>query len=177
MVIVGPLQNGDPGNAATGAVSTYNPAALLNPRAFNGTAVLNDGIQNNFFNGPGTITRTEFTPLEFSFDGANTNCSEPATSNTAHTPNQSNGYGDMIERMNNVEHRTLAPSQNKRRKLETENGFGSKPAFSAGESSILSQHIKEGGQESKQAANTRVEMVDLTSGSASFSSKRHELVG
>lgn len=160
----GPLQNGDSGNTTTGPVSTYNPAALLNPRAFNGTAVPNDGLPNNCFNGPSTTTRAEFTPLEFSFDSANANCSDPATPNTAHTPSQSNGYGVMIERMNNVEHRTLAPSQNKRRKLETENGFESKPTFRAGGNGILGQHVKERGQESEQAANTRVEMVDLTSG-------------
>lgn len=73
----------------------------------------------------------------------------------------------MIERMNNVEHRTLASPQYKRRKLEPEEGFGLKPSFGTGGGGMMGQYIQEKKEESKRAGSTQVEMVDLTSGSRS----------
>ncbi|KAI0206329.1 SNF2 family N-terminal domain-containing protein [Astrocystis sublimbata] len=69
----------------------------------------------------------------------------------------------MIERMNNVEHRTLVPPQNKRRKLELGESFESKPNFEAGGSGMLGQHLREI-REQHERPGSAVELVDLTSG-------------
>ncbi|KAJ2988921.1 hypothetical protein NUW58_g3727 [Xylaria curta] len=155
----GPVRNGVPNHAAAGSASTYNPAALLNPRAFNGLAAPNNGIQNHFFNRSGSST-----PVEFSFDSLDNRFSDLPMHQAANTLDPPSGLGTMIERMNNVEHRTLVSPQHKRRRLETEQGFESDPGFTAGGSGMMGQHIKERREESKRASSTQVEMVDLTSG-------------
>lgn len=87
--------------------------------------------------------------------------------------NSPNGYGAMIERMNNLEQRTVTPQ--KRRKVETEDGFEQKPGFGSGGSGMMGEYIKEKREEnSKRLANTQVEMVDLTSGSRSSLFERRE---
>ncbi|KAI0098208.1 SNF2 family N-terminal domain-containing protein [Nemania sp. FL0031] len=156
--IAGSVRNGDP-NIPAASASTYNPAALLNPRAFNGLAAPNNGIQNHFLNGSGSST-----PVEFSFDSPGQQFSTPPTYYPASTLGPPNGYGTMIERMNNVEHRALVSPQLKRRKLENGEGFESKPSFGAGGSGMMGQHMKERREESKHSLTTQVEMVDLTSG-------------
>ncbi|TRX98329.1 hypothetical protein FHL15_000974 [Xylaria flabelliformis] len=155
----GSVRNGDPNNAPAASAPTYNPVALLNPRAFNGLAAPNNGIQNHFFNSSGSST-----PVEFNFDSPDNRFSDLPMHRVASTPNLPSGFGTMIERMNNVEHRALASPQIKRRKLELEESFESKPGFGAGGSGIIGHHIKEKREESKRNGSTQVEMVDLTSG-------------
>ncbi|TGJ88287.1 hypothetical protein E0Z10_g413 [Xylaria hypoxylon] len=155
----GLVRQGELNNTPSAEAPTYNAATLLNPRAFNHLVAPNNGTQTPFFNGP-----SSFTPVEFSFDSPSNRFSDLPMHQAANPLGPPNGFGTMIERMNNLEHRTFASPQTKRRKVETENGFETKPSFGAGGSGILSQHITEEGEESKQAARTQVEMVDLTSG-------------
>ncbi|GAW12145.1 hypothetical protein ANO14919_015030 [Xylariales sp. No.14919] len=155
----GPVRNGEPSNTSSVEAPTYNAAALLNPRAFNHLVAPNNDIQPSFFNGSGSLT-----PVEFSFDSPNNRFTDLPLHQATNPLSPPNGFGPMIERMNNVEHRAFASPQTKRRKLETENGFEAKPSLGGGGSGILGQHIAEKRQESKQVASTQVEMVDLTSG-------------
>ncbi|KAI1823124.1 SNF2 family N-terminal domain-containing protein [Xylaria intraflava] len=69
----------------------------------------------------------------------------------------------MIERVNNIENRTVAPPLSKRRKIETQVDSELKPSFGACGSGILGQHIKEK-REDKRVTNTPIVTVDLTSG-------------
>ncbi|KAI0815779.1 SNF2 family N-terminal domain-containing protein [Xylaria sp. FL0064] len=154
----GPVRYGDSNNAPA---PNYNPAALLNPRAFNGLPTPNNGIQTPFFNGSGSST-----PVEYSFESPSSRFSDLPIHQTASPLSPPNGFGAMIERMNNVEHRTLVAPQNKRRKVETEDRPETKPGFGAGGSGMIGQHIAEKREESRQAASTQVEMVDLTSGNS-----------
>ncbi|GAP84855.2 putative transcription termination factor 2 protein [Rosellinia necatrix] len=157
--LINSVRNGDSNNIPTSSSSTYNPAALLNPRAFNGPAQPNNGIQNQFFNGSGSST-----PVEFTFDNATHNYSDRPTYQTANPPGLSNRYGAMIESMNNVEHRALVSPQHKRRKVETEEGFQPKPGFAVGGGGMMGQHVNDKMEGPRHAASTQIEMVDLTSG-------------
>ncbi|KAI0971361.1 SNF2 family N-terminal domain-containing protein [Xylaria arbuscula] len=139
---------------------TYNPAALLNPRAYHSPVAPNNGIQNSLFNGSGSLA-----PVEYSFDSPSSRFSDLPIHQAASPASSANGFGTMIERMNNVENRTLAP-QTKRRKVEGGDGLEAQPGFGAGGSGIIGQYITEKRAESKQAASTQVEMVDLTSGNS-----------
>ncbi|KAK5628369.1 hypothetical protein RRF57_004084 [Xylaria bambusicola] len=138
---------------------SYNPAVLLNPRAFNGVVAPNNGIQTPFFNASGTST-----PVEYSFDSPSSKFPDLPMHQVPNPLTPPNGFGNMIERMNNVEHRTFAAPQSKRRKLEVDDGSETKPSFGAGGSGIISQHITEKRAESKQTASTQIETVDLTNG-------------
>ncbi|KAJ8114898.1 hypothetical protein ONZ43_g4794 [Nemania bipapillata] len=120
------MRNGDP-NTNTISASAYNPAALLNPRAFNSLASPSNGVQGQFLNGSGTST-----PVEFSFDSPSHQFSPRPMYQPMNPPNLPNGLGSMIERMNNVEHRTFAPPQQKRRRLEAGDGPSSKPGLGPG---------------------------------------------
>ncbi|KAI1155188.1 SNF2 family N-terminal domain-containing protein [Nemania diffusa] len=158
----GSVRNGDP-NTPVASASPYNPAALLNPRAFNGLVAPNNGVQNHFLH----HNSGSSTPVEFSFDSPSHQFSTPPMYQPLNPPNQPNGFGAMIERMSNVEHRAFVPPHQKRRKVETGEGPDSQPGFSAGGSGMMGQHMKERREEYKKAATTQVEMVDLTSGNDS----------
>ncbi|KAI2635247.1 SNF2 family N-terminal domain-containing protein [Xylaria nigripes] len=153
-------QNGDPNNSAPVTITTttrpYDPAALLNPRGPNSLALPTSRVQNGFPTHSGSST-----PVEFSFDSPNSHSSALMThqaANQLNPVNPSNGYGAMIERLNNVENRLPVPLS-KRRKLETE----SKPNFGAFGSGMMGQHIMEK-KESRPVASAPVVTVDLTSG-------------
>ncbi|KAI1430217.1 SNF2 family N-terminal domain-containing protein [Xylaria sp. FL1777] len=118
-------------------------------------------MQKPFFNGSGSST-----PVEYSFDSPSSKFSDLPMHPTASPLSPPNGFGTMIERMNHVEHRSLVAPQNKRRKLEAEDGFGMRPGFGAGGSGMIGPYITEKRAESKQAASTQIEMVDLTSGNS-----------
>ncbi|KAI1180728.1 SNF2 family N-terminal domain-containing protein [Nemania sp. FL0916] len=158
-----PVRNGDSNTPSVPAsASSLNPAALLNPRAFNGLIPSSDGVRPQFLNGSGSST-----PVEFTFDSPNNQFSEPDQpmwygANPIHPP--PNGLGTMIERVNNVEHRSLAPPQHKRRKVLTGDDLELNPTFGPGGSGILTHHMKEERAEPKTVRTTQVETVDLTSG-------------
>ncbi|KAI1116900.1 SNF2 family N-terminal domain-containing protein [Nemania sp. NC0429] len=157
----GVVRTGDPITPAASA-PTYDPAALLNPRAFNRMGIPDNGLQAHFFDGSGSST-----PVEFTFDSPNNQLLETPMHQIANHPNPSNppnGVGAMIERVNNVEHRALLSPQPKRRKLEYREGLGPKPGFSSGGSGMMGQHMKEKREEYTETATTQVDMVDLTSG-------------
>ncbi|KAI1437179.1 SNF2 family N-terminal domain-containing protein [Xylaria sp. CBS 124048] len=153
-------QNVDPNNKnpSTTTVPVYDPATLLNPRGSTNLALPHNTIQNGSLNRSGTAT-----PVEFNFDGPDNQYSDLPLHPTATQPNSvnpPNQYGAMIERLNNVEHRTVAPLP-KRRKLETDVDSGSKSGSGIGGSGMMAQYIKET-KDDRRAANTPV--VDLTSG-------------
>lgn len=173
LAITGVVRTADPNTSASSA-PTYDPAALLNPRAFSRMGIPDNGIQSHFFDGSGSST-----PVEFTFDSPNNQLLEAPMYQTANLPNPlnslnpPNGAGAMIERVNNVEHRALVSPQPKRRRLEFGEGLEPKSGFGPGGTGMMGQHMKEKREEHSQAATTQVDMVDLTSGSRSPLLKGH----
>lgn len=76
---------------------------------------------------------------------------------------QPNNFGNMIDRMNNVEQRAFAP-QTKRRRVEAEDSLDSVRGFGNGGSGEIGGYVKERRQETaqQQPATRQVEAVDLT---------------
>ncbi|KXJ92279.1 SNF2 family N-terminal domain-domain-containing protein [Microdochium bolleyi] len=147
---------------------TYNPALLLNPKGFSAAAA-SQNSQARASNTPTPSSRDSPT-FDFQFStpsDAFDNADSPATSayggtSGAQTPR--NGFGDMIERMNNVQKRTSAP-QSKRRRVETEGDSPSANGFRGGGSGVIGQYVMEKrDQAAQQSSAHRVETVDLTDG-------------
>ncbi|KAI8629027.1 SNF2 family N-terminal domain-containing protein [Xylariaceae sp. FL1651] len=153
----GSLYNGSPSNAPSPSIpaSAYNPAALLNPRGFNGRTVPNNAFQNNFSSSGSS------TPVEFSFASP---ASEFLDLPLQQASNPPNGYGTMVERMHNIDYRTFTPAQHKRRKLETGDSSEYKHGFGNGGGGMLGQYVKDKRHELTNTTATRVETVDLTNG-------------
>ncbi|KAI5868628.1 SNF2 family N-terminal domain-containing protein [Durotheca rogersii] len=150
----GSVQNGTSG-------FNLNPALLLNPRSYAASPQPA---------GPNTITRPANRPskpaeVEFQFpnphDSYTSTNSQPARANGHAAPHFS-GFGDMIDRINHVEQRTLVP-QSKRRKLETEDSEP-KRAFGANGGGLVGQYVREkrGEASNHQVPTQPVEAVDLT---------------
>lgn len=150
---------------------TYNPALLLNPKGFSAAAAVQkshsrasntpvptppsrDSPAFDFqFSTPSDIFEIADSPISSAYDGV------------SGTEPQKNGFGDMIERMSNVQKRTSAP-QSKRRKLEMESDSPSANGFRGGGSGVIGQYVKEKrDQAAQQSSAHRVETVDLTDGS------------
>ncbi|KAI0150430.1 SNF2 family N-terminal domain-containing protein [Xylariaceae sp. FL1272] len=144
--------------------TAYNPAALLNPRGSNGhTLQSSHSNLHNGFNNSGNSTPIEFTFTTPGSEYVNSPTSQPET-----TP--PSGYGHMIERMNNVEHRTHVAPLAKRRKLDTEASIDLQPVQARGGSGIIAHHIKEKRPDrpidnDNNNSARKVETVDLTDGS------------
>ncbi|KAI0009724.1 SNF2 family N-terminal domain-containing protein [Xylariaceae sp. FL0662B] len=140
-----------------------NPALLLNPKGYT--------VPSAPRNAPGRQINgsADSAALEFQFSNPNdsfTSASQPSFHQPVHTNGQSTppitGFGDMIDRMNNVEQRAFTP-QPKRRKLEAENDNGAQRGFGSGGNGAIGQHIKERKEDSVTKLPTKpVETVDLT---------------
>ncbi|KAI1075619.1 SNF2 family N-terminal domain-containing protein [Whalleya microplaca] len=152
-----------PGPTNPASRLNLNPALLLNPRGYTASQPTKDA--------PGRAANgsADPAPVEFQFsrpDDGFTNTSQasfdqPFYTNGHSTP-PTNGYSDMIDRMNNVEQRAFIP-QPKRRKLESEDSNGSQHGFGSGGSGAIGQYIREKREDSvTQPLMKRVETVDLT---------------
>ncbi|KAI5926168.1 SNF2 family N-terminal domain-containing protein [Camillea tinctor] len=165
----GPMRNQSPIPANSTLKTDYSPALLLNPRAY----ATGPSVQNN--GSPVLLNRSNgSTPLQFQFATPDdVSMSEPQLSFPqrpiptngqlmTHENGTNGGVGSMIERMNNVEERTAIPQQ-KRRKLEAENGTEYKHSFGGGGSGMVGQYVKDRRQEGTSRSSIQsVETVDLT---------------
>ncbi|KAI0132362.1 SNF2 family domain-containing protein [Xylariales sp. AK1849] len=157
-------------NANLASGFNFNPAMLLNPRGFTGTPMNNTGNDHTpRQNGSGSSGSLDF---HFSSpnDGTTSSASTPPsfasqgmdTTTASHTPTPVNGFGNMFERMNNVQDRSAVP-QVKRRKVESEDNGAHHKNFAAGGSGTLGQYMKDKRDEAaKNPALRRVDTVDLT---------------
>ncbi|KAI1142211.1 SNF2 family N-terminal domain-containing protein [Hypoxylon sp. FL0543] len=139
-----------------------NPALLLNPKSYSASS---PPVQQNAPSRPPLNGSNIPADVEFHFsnpqDGFAT-AAQPIYTN-GHAATQPNNFGDMIDRMNNVEQRTFAP-QTKRRRVEPEDSIDPVNAFRNGGSGDLGQYVRDKRQEaaSQQFSTKRVEAVDLT---------------
>ncbi|KAG4217706.1 hypothetical protein PC116_g33814 [Phytophthora cactorum] len=142
-----------------------NPALLLNPKGYAApvpparpSAPTRPFNPSSSLNNPADV-EFQFTSPEFQFS----NPQNGYTTTTSQPMPQSNNFGNMIDRMNNVEQRTFNP-QSKRRKLEIEDNTNPAHTFRSGGNGIVGQYVKERRQEggSQQRSTGPVEAVDLT---------------
>ncbi|ETS83325.1 hypothetical protein PFICI_05201 [Pestalotiopsis fici W106-1] len=168
--------NGSPAASSAPAPNMpINPALLLNPKGYAAPTKPPTTAQSEETNGNANSSDMRFLDFQFSSpnDGTGSSASTPssffpqdpdsAIHSHAHTP--VNGFGNMFERMNNVQARTSMP-QIKRRKVDTDgddptsSGFG---GGGGGGSGMLGQYVKDKREEAaKNPALQRVDTVDLS---------------
>ncbi|KAK6853338.1 SNF2 family domain-containing protein [Apiospora arundinis] len=156
---------------------SLNAAQLLNPRQY-----MTASHQNNV---SGRSTPATFpsrssgpTSLDFQFSSPNegyaSNASTPPSFayngafDISHTPSPVNGFGGMIERMNNVQDRSTVPHP-KRRKVETidlDDSADEKTSSNfghGGSGGMIGQYVKEKKEEAANSPSlSRANTVDLT---------------
>lgn len=154
-----------------------NPALLLNPKGYGASQPASrEGTRHS------TPITESSAPVEFQFSTPNdSHAAEQVVrpNGTSPLPNglhmpQTNGFGGMIERMNNTEHRTFVP-QPKRRKTQNENdeNMSMTHGFSGGSGGMLGGHIRERREAAaNQPTPKTVEMVDLTNAGEFLSRQR-----
>ncbi|KAH7189433.1 SNF2 family N-terminal domain-containing protein [Fusarium flagelliforme] len=172
--------NGQPSRSASG-VPPWNPAALLQPnhRAASSPNLANtthghfspSPLQHNqsFQQRPHMNMNNNNNSMVFQFSSPNDTPSAGPSSRSS-TPGSSyangfNGTGNFIERMNNVQHRSVVP-QPKRRRTEDSEGvhqFMTPPVQGGG--GMLGQYVTDKRKEANSAtASPSMMTVDLTSG-------------
>ncbi|KAI0020556.1 SNF2 family N-terminal domain-containing protein [Xylariomycetidae sp. FL0641] len=142
----------------------YDPAALLNPRAAAASAAARHG-----FNQPSELpdaspsVEFQFTSPSGSYDlSSDPNLPDRSVRPDGHAGADLNGAGGMIEQLNNVEDRTFAPQQ-KRRKLDNDHGGDSRRGFGSGGNGVMGQYVKDKRQEAARGPSLApAETVDLT---------------
>ncbi|KAI0152276.1 SNF2 family N-terminal domain-containing protein [Hypoxylon sp. NC0597] len=149
------IQNGPPR-------LNLNPALLLNPKGYSASS---PSARQNVPSRPTFNSSNNSADVEFQFSTPQDGFAPVAQSGytNGHAITQPNNFGDMIDRMNNIEQRTFAP-QIKRRKLEAEDSFDSVRTFGNGGSGDVGQYVRDKRQEAanQQFSAKRVEAVDLT---------------
>ncbi|XXG99171.1 hypothetical protein Hte_005506 [Hypoxylon texense] len=143
-----------------------NPALLLNPKGYVAPAPAPPARQDAA-SMPFTSSNNSNSSAGLEFQFANPHDSfapagQPLHPNGHPTP-PPNNFGDMMDRMNNVEQRMFVP-QPKRRKLEAEDGINPVRAFGNGASGDVGQYVRERRQDAttQQRATRPVEAIDLT---------------
>ncbi|KAI8689888.1 hypothetical protein LRP88_13812 [Fusarium phalaenopsidis] len=164
--------NGQSSRSAN-AVPSWNPAALLQPnrktpsspdltnpaqRQFSPSQNLQRNLQRPQANNP--VVFQFSSPNDTPSAGPSSRSSTPGSSYT----NGTNGAGAFIERMNNIQHRSVVP-QAKRRRVEDREGShdGQAPTVRGG-SGILGGYIQEKRKEANSSTASPAMTVDLTSG-------------
>ncbi|KAK6214450.1 Phosphatidylinositol 4-kinase LSB6 [Pestalotiopsis sp. IQ-011] len=146
-----------------------NPAMLLNPRGYQPSPT----FRSEETNGHANSNDAGYLDFQFSTpnDGTGSSASTPsaffpqdsgsAIHSHAHTP--VNGYGNMVERLNNVQARSSVP-QPKRRKVDADGNDATSSGFGGGGGSgMLGQYIMDRREEAaKDPALQRVDTVDLS---------------
>lgn len=149
----------------------YNPADLLNPRAsavpsrpkfaheappatLHGSSSMGSALAFEFASPHDGTASSASTPPSFVSRGSD---------GAYRTPTPVNGYGGMIERMNNLQERTSMP-QAKRRRVDLQEDDLNHRNFGGGAGTgILGQHMRDRREEAaKNPALVRVNTVDLT---------------
>lgn len=146
--------------------ATFSPSAsvLLNPKkTFAGQPTAQSNPRASY-TAPSTPVSLDFqfaTPADQSFSSPSQSPFDP--SQASNYPNAPvNGFGGMIERVNNVDSRAAVP-QTKRRKVVEESSYGGIPArFGGSGSGTLGQHVKDKREASASHPSKPVETVDLT---------------
>ncbi|KAI1409348.1 SNF2 family N-terminal domain-containing protein [Hypoxylon sp. FL1857] len=138
-----------------------NPALLLNPKGYGAAS---PSARQNASNRPHLNGSSNSADIEFQFSNPQDGFATAAQSTytNGHAITQPNNFGDMIDRMNNVEQRASVP-YTKRRKLEPENDIDPVRAFRNGGSGDVGRYVRDRQQEAaNQQPTRRVEAVDLT---------------
>lgn len=156
-----------------------NPAMLLNPRGYAAaTRTNNESGQSTPTSG---LQRSSGSTASLDFHFSSPNGGTPSGASTppsfihahsgtseSHSTSPVNGLGSMLERLNNVQDRTIAPHP-KRRKLETielddsADEQQNRNSFGSGGSGVLGQHVKDKrGEAAKTPSLSRMDTVDLT---------------
>ena len=148
-----------------------NPALLLNPKAYSAEAVAAAAAREptrmpiqtaqtaQIAQAPASVEFQFSTPSDGYLTAGNSpsHQTQPAVNGTQTPP--TTGFGSMIERANNVEHRAFVP-QPKRRKLQGEEMHASQ-SFASGSGGMLGGHIKERREAATNGASQQT-VVDLT---------------
>ncbi|RBR06449.1 uncharacterized protein FIESC28_11072 [Fusarium coffeatum] len=171
--------NGQPSHSASG-VPPWNPAALLQPnhRAASSPNLANtthghfspSTLQHNqsFQQRPHMNMNSNNSSMVFQFSSPNDTPSAGPSSRSS-TPGSSyangfNGTGNFIERMNNVQHRSVVP-QPKRRRTEDSEGVHQFMTPVQGGGGMLGQYVTDKRKEANSStASPSMMTVDLTSG-------------
>ncbi|KAI9171188.1 SNF2 family DNA-dependent ATPase [Paramyrothecium foliicola] len=158
---------------AMDATPSWNPAALLQPsrQTFSNTTTSKQSpdslhASRNVANGRSrSAAPTE--SLVFQFSTANRNSSEGphSESSTPGVGNANSGVGSWIERVSNVQNRSVAP-QPKRRKVDDSEGSqdGASVPVRSGGGGILGEYVKEKRKEGNSNLASPAMTVDLTDG-------------
>ncbi|KAK5998484.1 Helicase-like transcription factor [Cladobotryum mycophilum] len=158
-------------SSAAGAMPSWNPAALLQPNRRTASATdFRNAAPNQpaaWQQAPHPQDRTDSSnSMVFQF-------ASPSETPVATPPNMdipspgqvpsANGVGGWIERMNNVQNRSVVP-QAKRRRLDEGDDSSSGPnAPMRGSSGVLAEYVRERRKEANNgAASSRASTVDLT---------------
>ncbi|KAJ4011687.1 hypothetical protein NW752_008695 [Fusarium irregulare] len=172
--------NGQPSRSASGVQQPWNPAALLQPnhRAASSPNLANtthghfspSTLQHNqsFQQRPHMNMNSNNNSMVFQFSSPNDTPSAGPSSRSS-TPGSSyangfNGTGNFIERMNNVQHRSVVP-QPKRRRTEDSEGVHQFMTPVQGGGGMLGQYVTDKRKEANSStASPSMMTVDLTSG-------------
>ncbi|KAH7238304.1 SNF2 family N-terminal domain-containing protein [Fusarium tricinctum] len=174
--------NGQPSRSASG-VPSWNPAALLQPnhRAVSSPNLANS-TQGQFSHPQSPLQQNQrmqqrpqmnmnmhSNSMVFQFSSPNDTPSAGPSSRSS-TPGSSyangfSGAGNFIERVNNVQHRSVVPQPKRRRTEDSENGFHHimTPQMHGG-GGILGQYVTDRRQEANGATASPSMTVDLTEG-------------
>jgi SNF2 family DNA or RNA helicase len=146
---------------------SWNPASLLDPRRNRATTTKPEIVRPSS-NGASTSDEVVFQFSNPSNDDLYsqqrfTFSDQSANSSRANTP--TNGMGNMIERMNNVQTRSVAPEPKRRKTDSSITGSETKKSIDGGGGGILGDYLKEKRDEGKNDFPIPVaQTVDLTSG-------------
>lgn len=145
--------------------ATLDPRALLNPKGYQATAPASPHgprVPLSASNSPAPLEFQFSTPTytQSHFDIPNAQAGPVETNEQFQA--QPNGFGGMIERVNNVEQRTHVP-QSKRRRVEAVDNKSALQHHGGVGSGMIGQYVKERRDEAaSQTPSKRVETVDLT---------------
>lgn len=166
------LANSTLGNSSrSGAMPAWNPAALLQPGRKSQSTTDVRSATSSHMSSPISRERSNSeasNSMVFQFASAYDSASDALHSGASTpgnlTPVTSHGIGSWVERVNNVQSRSLAP-QAKRRKVEdgSELNQGNNMPVRSG-SGLLGGYVKDQRKDADGAAATQAAMVDLTNG-------------
>lgn len=153
------------------ATPSWNPAALLQPTR----QPLNTSTPNGFLNQTSHPQNSPRQPIrrdtgdsvifQFASTGIDSDVEPSTDSSTSggHDAQNASHVGQWIERINNVQNRSLVP-QSKRRKLDEEQNAQGGQAVQARGSGILGDYVQEKRNEANGSTLPQAPTVDLTDG-------------
>lgn len=158
------------------AALNLNPALLLNPKGYSASAPASQTGSPKTFQRPENPEALEFqfsTPNDGYAAQGHLQLPEVSLATNGYNSPQMNGFGSMIDRMNNLEQRAFVP-QPKRRKTQDERDNSYNHGFGSGNGGMLASHIRENREAATNHIPLRsVETVDLTDGGEFSSGRSH----